>query len=78
MNPIEDVVPRRGRPNKATVQRLLATNGQQVTAIFPELVEDNDGQPAGVIAEPTKASLEVSLPLLGWTQHEYDDPNITE
>jgi len=64
------------RPDRATVLRLLAQDGQQVTHHQPVLVEDVDGIPAGVGTETTTASLYVTPELLGWTYAELglDDP----
>lgn len=69
---------RPGRPPRDVVARLLAADGQSVHMTETELLEDVDGRPLGVFHYSTAATLVASLPLLGWTEDEWNDPNITE
>lgn len=67
------------RPDRATVLRLLATDGQAVTVRTPELIEDADGIPAGVEITETTATLHVSVEALGWTYEELGiDPEVDQ
>ncbi len=64
--------PPRRRPDRETVLRLLAANGQPVTVSEPELVADVDGAPLGVSTVESNGTLVVALESLGWTQAELD------
>lgn len=78
--PPADVVPRRRRPDRATVEALLGIeDGAPVTLHEPRVVEDVDGLPAGVETTTTTAAWSrPSLAQLGWTEDEWADPTITE
>lgn len=78
--PPEDVVPRtRRRPPRHVVAALLAGGDRMVTLTDSTVVEDVDGVPAGVTTTSTTAyMIAPDLAQLGWTQAEWDDPNITE
>lgn len=69
---------RPGRPPREVVARLLAADGHAVTMTETQLLEDVDGRPIGVAHQSTEATLVASLPLLGWTEDEWNDPTITE
>lgn len=60
------------RPDRDTVLRLLAADGQMVTVREHELTEDVDGDPLGVRVDTTTAMLYVTPELLGWTAEELE------
>lgn len=66
------------RPNRTVVEALMAADGSAVTYAEDELIENVDGIPLGVHSIREAVTLAVSLSLLGWTQAEYDNPEITE
>ena len=70
--------PARRRPNRASVEKMLAMNGKHVTITEHHFTQDVDGLPLGVENETNEATFAVSLELLGWTQAEWDDLTITE
>jgi len=66
------------RPDRETALRLLAADGQVVTATEPDLLEDVDGLPLAAGVQTYDATLHVTPELLGWTwaaldpEHEVD------
>lgn len=67
------------RPDKETVRLLLDWSGEDVNLSEFELTEDVAGDPLGVEETITTGYFNApSLEQLGWTQAEYDDPEITE
>ena len=67
------------RPDKATVRQLLEWAGHDVELSEHELLEDVDGLPLAVEETITTGYLNTpSLEQLGWTQEEFDNPNITK
>lgn len=69
--------PATARPDKATVQQLLAAAGQTVTMTQHQFTSDVDGIPSGVVTSEHTGVLAVSPQLLGWTTDELEDPTIT-
>lgn len=74
----ENTNPTRRRPTREVMQRLLGAKGASVELTQTELLEDVDGLPLGVATTRSSGTLAVSLELLGWTQDEWNNPEITE
>jgi hypothetical protein len=59
-----------GRADLATVQQLLALDGQTVEVDTLRAIEDPDGRLLDYEGEIGEATLIVSLEALGWTIHD--------
>lgn len=67
------------RPDKETVRLLLDMSNTDVELTDVEFTEDHLGDPLGVQETITSGYLNPpSLEQLGWTQEEFDNPNITK
>lgn len=66
------------RPDKATVQRILATEGNAIEIRNTRLIEDAEGVPWGTHTTTETGFLAASPETLGWTEDELANPNITE
>ena len=78
--PGDVVAPRRHRPPREVVARLLALDdGTAVDVTEHRVLEDVDGIPAGVESTTTRATmLRPTLEQLGWTAAEWADPEVVE
>lgn len=78
--PPADVVPHpRRRPPRHVVAALLAGGDRPVTVTETTVTKDVDGIPSGITTTSTQAlMIAPDLAQLGWTQDEWNDPNVTE